>query len=506
VARRQRPEDGTAPLNCFYLIIGGPPVSYHGNLAPPAIFNVEIAEEAQPDVVEQAQTMRSLGTVATKVPMLLVPAPPASGRADEHRCCLLFSVDTEAVSVLVEVFVTAAVAYDTDDGVQTRPLRGAAQPQFRVLRERVDVPRSGVAMTTSPFPLSLLLPHGEAEKDFPAAGPSDERARSAGLPWRVPVAIRIEYDAPQLPTPHSASASASAATLTVDDALEERRDDDDDDDSPSAASPRAAVKPEHNVNRARRHVHHSLWHVNAESAVAETKTAAAKNEELPTHRLTQLVQLLHVGDELFRLDDVFDATGGEPVKKSGKKKKAGDEGADASGDDDGDDGAVAVIDDDDDSNLCVVCLTMPRDTLILPCRHLCLCVECSQVLRHQHNKCPMCRKAIDRLMTMTVAPPAAAAATAPRKEDAELGDEEMIAVSVDDGDVCRDAARSVEASPRATDRDVVPSFAGSGDATAVQITSANDASASSAAAAPSSASRDPADREQGDAVYSDCEA
>lgn len=32
-----------------------------------------------------------------------------------------------------------------------------------------------------------------------------------------------------------------------------------------------------------------------------------------------------------------------------------------------------------------------RDTLILPCRHLCLCNSCANTLRYQANNCPICR-------------------------------------------------------------------------------------------------------------------
>uniref|UniRef100_A0A2I3GBE3 E3 ubiquitin-protein ligase n=1 Tax=Nomascus leucogenys TaxID=61853 RepID=A0A2I3GBE3_NOMLE len=45
----------------------------------------------------------------------------------------------------------------------------------------------------------------------------------------------------------------------------------------------------------------------------------------------------------------------------------------------------------DNSNECVVCLSDLRDTLILPCRHLCLCTSCADTLRYQANNCPICR-------------------------------------------------------------------------------------------------------------------
>ncbi|XP_072339996.1 E3 ubiquitin ligase RNF157 isoform X2 [Scyliorhinus torazame] len=45
----------------------------------------------------------------------------------------------------------------------------------------------------------------------------------------------------------------------------------------------------------------------------------------------------------------------------------------------------------DNSAECVVCLSDVRDTLILPCRHLCLCNACADTLRYQANNCPICR-------------------------------------------------------------------------------------------------------------------
>lgn len=51
------------------------------------------------------------------------------------------------------------------------------------------------------------------------------------------------------------------------------------------------------------------------------------------------------------------------------------------------------IDDEneDNSGECVICMSDTRDTLILPCRHLCLCNSCADSLRYQANNCPICR-------------------------------------------------------------------------------------------------------------------
>ncbi|XP_049299865.1 E3 ubiquitin ligase RNF157 [Anopheles funestus] len=46
---------------------------------------------------------------------------------------------------------------------------------------------------------------------------------------------------------------------------------------------------------------------------------------------------------------------------------------------------------EDNGSECVICMCDTRDTLILPCRHLCLCNSCADSLRYQANNCPICR-------------------------------------------------------------------------------------------------------------------
>ncbi|KAJ3682638.1 hypothetical protein LUZ60_015211 [Juncus effusus] len=51
---------------------------------------------------------------------------------------------------------------------------------------------------------------------------------------------------------------------------------------------------------------------------------------------------------------------------------------------------------------CVICLSEPRDTTVLPCRHMCMCSECAKVLRFQSNRCPICRQPVERLLEIRV--------------------------------------------------------------------------------------------------------
>ncbi len=53
--------------------------------------------------------------------------------------------------------------------------------------------------------------------------------------------------------------------------------------------------------------------------------------------------------------------------------------------------STADEDTEDNGSECVICMCDVRDTLILPCRHLCLCNSCADSLRYQANNCPICR-------------------------------------------------------------------------------------------------------------------
>jgi len=47
---------------------------------------------------------------------------------------------------------------------------------------------------------------------------------------------------------------------------------------------------------------------------------------------------------------------------------------------------------------CVICLTEPRDTAVLPCRHMCFCGYCAGIVRLQCDRCPVCRQKVHSLL------------------------------------------------------------------------------------------------------------
>lgn len=70
---------------------------------------------------------------------------------------------------------------------------------------------------------------------------------------------------------------------------------------------------------------------------------------------------------------------------------------------------------------CVVCMSEPRTTTVLPCRHMCLCDECAQQLRLQTNKCPICRAAVESLLQIDLSKHGKGAAASADDEGAGAG-------------------------------------------------------------------------------------
>ncbi|KAA8545085.1 hypothetical protein F0562_019869 [Nyssa sinensis] len=62
----------------------------------------------------------------------------------------------------------------------------------------------------------------------------------------------------------------------------------------------------------------------------------------------------------------------------------------------------STINDNDSGKECVICMTEPKETAVLPCRHMCMCSECAKALRLQSNKCPICRQPIQEIIEIKV--------------------------------------------------------------------------------------------------------
>ncbi|KAF9904939.1 hypothetical protein EC991_002179 [Linnemannia zychae] len=58
-----------------------------------------------------------------------------------------------------------------------------------------------------------------------------------------------------------------------------------------------------------------------------------------------------------------------------------------------------------DAPECVICLSDVKDTIVLPCRHFCICSDCGDVLRRRApQRCPICRQVFQALLHIASAP------------------------------------------------------------------------------------------------------
>jgi hypothetical protein len=57
-------------------------------------------------------------------------------------------------------------------------------------------------------------------------------------------------------------------------------------------------------------------------------------------------------------------------------------------------GVPPVAQQDAEETQCVVCMDAAKDHLVLPCKHLCVCEACAQLLS---DRCPVCRGPIEHI-------------------------------------------------------------------------------------------------------------
>lgn len=136
-------------------------------------------------------------------------------------------------------------------------------------------------------------------------------------------------------------------------------------------------------------------------------------------------QVLQIGPEVYALEDVFamghhdsieKAENGADPSGNGFEKGVvgeGNEGYRNEGITDPDNESVddggnnvacssSIDEEDEDDYLCVVCLVEPKNTAMLPCRHMCCCQGCARRVCMSSNRCPICRTEVETTLKCTM--------------------------------------------------------------------------------------------------------
>jgi len=111
---------------------------------------------------------------------------------------------------------------------------------------------------------------------------------------------------------------------------------------------------------------------NTEKKILYTYFAFKKGSKEFTGRF--LKQKLQIGGTTWLLDDIYGIASSELNDNSTANAEAKD---------------------------CAICLTNKIDTVVLPCKHMCLCVECADDLKGRNSqKCPLCRKVVETFLKL----------------------------------------------------------------------------------------------------------
>ena len=115
---------------------------------------------------------------------------------------------------------------------------------------------------------------------------------------------------------------------------------------------------------------------------SHTLIAVIERNHENTHSIKPLKQKLFVDGLTYLLQEIYGIENKNALTVSGEPCLPSDD------------------DLEDNSSECVICMSDARDTLILPCRHLCLCNGCADSLRYQANNCPICRSPFRALLQL----------------------------------------------------------------------------------------------------------
>ncbi|PFH36854.1 RING zinc finger protein [Besnoitia besnoiti] len=117
-------------------------------------------------------------------------------------------------------------------------------------------------------------------------------------------------------------------------------------------------------------------------------------------------QKIQFGTRTFEVQEIFGIERGNSteMQRLPMGGRTGRAAGDADGDAKGSAQSAESAGDNFSGRECVICLTEERNTAVLPCRHMCLCSGCANIMRMQSNKCPICRQPVTSLLQITMRP------------------------------------------------------------------------------------------------------
>ena len=126
-----------------------------------------------------------------------------------------------------------------------------------------------------------------------------------------------------------------------------------------------------------------------EPSSAEVQVSQLTYVTISAGKASVLKQKLRFGDRGYELHEIFgiDRNSADRSPASVNSSKVGS-----------DDGHYVEAENDLNGTDCVICLSEPRDTTVLPCRHFCLCNRCAEIMRLNTRKCPICRQPVSSML------------------------------------------------------------------------------------------------------------
>ncbi|PHJ25974.1 ring zinc finger protein [Cystoisospora suis] len=128
---------------------------------------------------------------------------------------------------------------------------------------------------------------------------------------------------------------------------------------------------------------------------------SSEEERAVDWRCPVVRQKIQFGSRTFEVQEIFGIERGNSTEMQCFPSPASSRQS-VSADDETDQRANAHQSDHLAGRECVICLAEERNTAVLPCRHMCLCSGCANIMRMQSNKCPICRQPVTSLLQITL--------------------------------------------------------------------------------------------------------